>query len=73
MAYQPNIGERPAAIAIWDETGKVVTGYRPVHVILHGGYDSKQRDVAPWPGGPPTDWRISNPPHPFQIKSWDLA
>lgn len=70
------------------ETSGVVArslvGHRPVHVRLWGdpargvaGWDTKRAGQAPWPakGGRQidTDWRISKPPHPYQIKEFEVA
>jgi len=62
VAYQPNDGRPPS-----EPTD------RKVHVICFGGFDSKKRGDAPWPVGQPTVWAISSPPHPYQIKEWELA
>lgn len=55
-------------------------GYRPpecvgrkVHVRLFSGYDTKKRMADPWPADAPTDWTISDPPHPAQIRGWELV
>ena len=75
MPWHPNPGRLPDACVIRDEGGEVV-GYRHVHVRLFGGFDSKAAGHAPWPSAdrrPPTEWRISRPPHPFEIKEWMLT
>ncbi len=75
MPYQPNPGRLPDECLVLDEQGEVV-GYRPVHVRLFNGIDSKVRGDAPWSSAnarQPTVWKISRPPHPFEIKEWILA
>lgn len=58
-----------------DDDGNV-TGYRPVHVRLFNGLDTRARGDAPWPsaGGRPiqTNWKISRKPLPFEIKEFDV-
>lgn len=81
MTYQPNPGHLPDECVILDpETGEVA-GYRAVHVRLFGsamqaGIDTKRRGDPPWPakGGRPldTNWRVSSPPHPYQIKEFEV-
>jgi hypothetical protein len=46
-----------------------------VHVRLFGGYSTEEAGHAPWPatGRGACDWRISRPPHPFQIEYWELV
>lgn len=71
----PNPGRLPPECEVLDEHGNV-TGYRHVHVTLFNGFSTKKRGDAPWPAGggrPPTIWRISKPPHPADIKEWELA
>lgn len=75
MAWQSNEGRLPDACLILDEQGEV-TGYRKVHVRLHGGWDSKAAGHDPWPAGggrPPTEWRISRKPGPFEIESYEVV
>ena len=75
MAYQPNLGRIPPECEILDEQGNV-TGYRAVHVVLFNGFSTSKAGHAPWPAGggrPPTNWRISKPPHPFEIAEWSFA
>ena len=76
MAYQPNPGRLPADCELLDEHGELA-GYRPVHVRLFCGWDSQRAGHAPWPaaGGRPraTVWRISTPPHPFEIQQYEVA
>lgn len=70
-----NPGHLPRECVIHDEQGEV-TGYRPVHVRLWGGLDSRKAGHAPWPSGGTrvaTDWTISKPPHPFDIKEYEIA
>ena len=76
MTYQPNPGRLPADCELLDDNGEL-TGYRPVQVRLFNGWDSKRSGHAPWPaaGGRPhaTNWRLSRPPHPFEIESYEVA
>ncbi len=71
-----NPGHLPEECIIRDDDGEV-TGYRSVHVVLFGGFDSRKRGDAPWPsagGRPsPTNWKISRPPHPYEIKEYEIA
>ena len=65
----------PAECVLFNEQGEPA-GYRAVHVVLFNGWSSELTGNAPWPAGggnPPTNWRISDPPHPFEIKAWRLA
>ncbi|WP_179504378.1 MULTISPECIES: hypothetical protein [unclassified Sphingomonas] len=58
-----------------DELGHVA-GYRRVHVRLFNGYDSRAKGHEPWPAGggkPPTQWAISRPAHPFEIREYEVA
>lgn len=88
MAYQRNEGHLPRECEIWADVetegvlARSLVGYRNVHVRTFGGptvrpYDSKKAGAAPWPsaGSRPvqTNWGISNPPHPFEIKEWEIA
>lgn len=75
MAYKPNAGKLPAACRIVDDQGEV-TGYRKVHVRLHGGWCSRAAGHEPWPAGggrEATRWAVGKPPHDFDIKEWELA
>lgn len=66
-----NPGHLPKECVILDEDGELA-GYRPVHVRLFNGW----RSQAPWPAAgsrPPTNWKISRPPHPFEIEAYELA
>lgn len=75
MAYLPNLGHVPPECEVLDEDGNV-TGYRNVHVRLFGGFDSKKAGHAPWPAGggrPPTVWKISRKPHPFEIREYEVV
>lgn len=72
---QINDGHIPSECIIRDEAGDI-TGYRKVHVRLFGGFDTRKAGNDPWPAGgarPPTEWRISKPPHPFEIEEWEIA
>lgn len=74
-AWRDNPGSLPRECIITNDDG-FVTGYRPVHVRLFCGADTKADGDAPWPAGggkPPTDWAISRQPHPFEIKQYALA
>lgn len=75
MSLKPNPGRIPPECVVWDEAGEV-TGYRPVHITLHNGFSTRARGDAPWPsagGRPPTVWKLSRPPHPFEIETWEIA
>lgn len=70
-----NEGRLPPECEVRDEDGNV-TSYRDVHVVLHNGFSTRKAGRAPWPAGggrPPTNWRISKPPHDFEIKEWEIA
>lgn len=70
-----NPGHLPPECEVRDEDGNV-TGYRAVHVRCFGGFDSRKAGHAPWPaagGRPPTQWRISKPPHSSDIEFWEIA
>lgn len=70
-----NEGRVPPATEIVDDAGDVV-GYRAVHVVLFNGFSTKAAGHLPWPaagGRIPTSWRISKPPHLFEIREWELA
>lgn len=75
MAYQPNLGRIPTECEIRGDDGDII-GHRHVHVRLFGGFDTKRAGHQPWPAGgarQPTNWRISRPPHPFEIAEWEIA
>lgn len=76
MTYHRNPGRLPDDCeAIDPQTGEV-TGFRNCHVRLFNGWDSKALGQQPWPsagGRPPTNWRISKPPHNFEIESYEVA
>ncbi len=70
-----NEGRLPPECEVRDEHGNV-TGYRAVHVVLFNGLSTRKLGHAPWPAGggrPPTNWRISKPPHPYEIMEWEIA
>lgn len=67
-----NEGHLPEACRILDDDGHV-TGHRAVHVVLFGGFDSRKAGHAPWPSAPPTVWRISAKPHPYEIREFEIA
>lgn len=47
---------------------------RKVNVLLFSGWTNKTAIISdPWPADAPTDWTISDPPRPYQIKAWELA
>lgn len=79
MTWRPNPGKIPDECAVWSEDGQSVT-YRPVHVRTFGSdtippFDSKRAGHLPWPSGggrPPTNWRISRPPQPFEIREYEV-
>lgn len=66
-----NPGHLPEECIIRDDDGEV-TGYRQVMVTLFNG-----RTIGPWPaagGRPyPTNWKISRPPHRYEIKEYQIA
>lgn len=70
-----NPGHLPDECIVESEDGTVT--YRAVHVRLFCGWDSKKVGAAPWPskGGRPSDtvWRVSEPPHGFQIESYEVV
>ena len=54
--------------------GRLPVDVRPtdfVHVRLRNGWTSL--NGAPWPAERGTNWRIGNPPHPFDICDYRLA
>lgn len=72
-----NPGYLPEECILTDpETGEVA-GYRHVHVVLFNGWDSKAASSPPWPSNGsragPTVWKISRPPHPFEIKQYEVT
>ncbi|WP_371431355.1 hypothetical protein [Novosphingobium sp.] len=74
MPHLPNPGHLPDDCLVHDEHGNV-TGHRGIHVRLFNGWDSKASGNAPWPsagGRPPTVWTISRPPHPFEIREFEV-
>lgn len=74
MVWKANEGRCPYEAEIRDEGGGIA-GHRAVHVRLFGGWDSKKAGHKPWPAAgarPPTNWRISRPPHPFEIKEYEV-
>jgi hypothetical protein len=75
MPANPGTGHVPDdCYAIDPETGEVV-GTRAVHVVLFNGWSSRAAGHAPWPaagGRLPTQWRISSPPHPFEIREYEV-
>lgn len=48
----------------------LVAGKR-VRVSLFGGYDSHEKSPQGW-AADTCDWRIDDPPHPYQIKAWKV-
>lgn len=86
MAWLPNPGHLPPECEIWEEVetedGPVrkITGYRAVHIRTFGSehipvFDSQRGGHNPWPakgGRPDTNWRISNPPHPHEIREFEV-
>lgn len=70
-----NEGRIPPECEIRGDDGDII-GWRNVHVELFGGYSTRKAGAAPWPAGggrQSTNWRISRPPHPFEIRKWTLA
>ena len=70
-----NPGHVPDATRILDPATGEITGHRAVHVVLFNGWSSRATGHAPWPaagGRPATQWRISAPPHPFEIREYEV-
>lgn len=75
MTMQPNPGHLPPDCVIRDEDGNIMA-YQPVHVVLWNGWSSAATGNAPWPAAgrhPATNWRLSQPPHPFEIQAYEVA
>lgn len=75
MTYQSNMGRMPRECAVLDDDGNFVS-YRAVHVRLFNGSDSAKMGHAAWPSAgrqPPTVWKISSPPHPFEIQFYEIV
>lgn len=82
MTYTPNPGHLPPECEIWADVetdgilSRSLVGYRNVHVRLFNGIDTAKRGDPPWPaagGRLSTVWRISKPPHPFEIEEFEIA
>jgi len=73
--YKANPGHLPFDCTIFDENGQEA-GCRHVHVKLFNGWDSRNHGMT-WPArglrAPFTRWEISKPPHPFQIKEYEIV
>lgn len=74
---RPNEGRLPEECIIRDDAGNI-TGYHKVRIMLFVDDSIKQaRERAPWPSGalypPQTDWTISDPPHDYQIRKWEIV
>ncbi|MBB4859673.1 hypothetical protein HNO88_003002 [Novosphingobium chloroacetimidivorans] len=63
MPLQPNPGKCPAEAA-----------GRRVRVVLFNGTDTARTEPGGWAadGKSGCTWRIHRPPHPFDIKLWEL-
>lgn len=63
MALQPNAGKCPS-----EAHG------RRVRVVLFNGHDTARKEPGGWAadGKSGCNWRIGKPPHPFEIKEWEL-
>ena len=59
--WHPNPGRLPAGVRSSDW----------VHVRLRNGWTSLAS--GPWPAERGTDWRIAEPPHPFDIADYHLS
>ena len=69
-----NPGSLPLECEILEEHDQAA-GFWPVHVILFNGHSTKAAGQPPWPSAgrfPPTNWRISKPPHPFEIQQYEV-
>ena len=72
--WRPNPGRYPDDCDILHPDIGEHIGFRKVHVRLFNGWTSLSS--GPWPaagGRPPTVWRISCPPHPFDIAEYLLS
>lgn len=70
-----NPGHLPDDCHVVDSGTGESTGHRAVHVVLFNGWSSRGAGHASWPaagGRPPTQWRISTPPHPFEIREYEV-
>ncbi len=75
MAWKQNPGRIPRDALVLDEDGNVI-GFRKVHVRLFNDYDSRAEGDDPWPAGggkPSTQWAISRPAHPFEIREYEVV
>lgn len=69
---QPNPGQLPDDCLVLDEDG-ILVGHRHVHVILFNGWDSRKAlSGGAWPSST-TRWQISRPPHPGEVKFYEVA
>lgn len=86
MAFAPNLGHLPPECIIYgdlpddapEDAMPPIVGYRMVRVMLFRDESLKQaREREPWPsrGGRPnsTNWTISEEPHDFEIRKWEIA
>lgn len=48
---------------------------RNIHAILFNGTRTREKSPQGWPatGRGACSWRISKPPHPFEIEFWELV
>jgi len=70
-----NPGHLPPECVVTDDNGEAIS-FHHVHVKLFSGWSSRGAGHQPWPSAgcrPPTDWKISRKPHPFQIEEYELA
>jgi hypothetical protein len=46
-----------------------------IHATLFNGIDTRDASPQGWPadGRGACNWRISRPPHPYDIKDWEIA
>lgn len=68
-----NPGHLPDDCLILDDDGEV-TGHRRVHVQLFNGHSTRTKEPAGWPSGGrgACNWRISKPPHPYEIEFFEV-
>lgn len=68
---QPNPGHMPTACKIIDTDGNFA-GYRRVHVVLRGGYDTRRLEPSGWASGGrgACDWALTG--SPFDIVEYEV-
>jgi hypothetical protein len=73
MAFTTNLGHMPDDCIVLNDVGGIAA-YKKVRVMLFRDEGLKQaRDREPWPAGPQTVWKIDEPPHPFQIRRYEVV